>query len=91
MIAEQVMDAEYGHALSRVANCRPVNSTRCDNRPRAREVVRAEQEAWLAWRNAHCDVMAFSMEATSAEGQVRADCRTGLTVERTDELEEDWQ
>jgi uncharacterized protein YecT (DUF1311 family) len=43
----------------------------------------AEQRAWTAWRNAHCDVVAFAVEETSAETQIRADCRTPLAIQRT--------
>ena len=82
MAAEELMVREFDRAIARVRDCKPVNSTRCYNRPRALAVVRAEQKAWKAWRDAHCDVMAFSLEGTSAEGQVRDDCKTKLTVER---------
>jgi uncharacterized protein YecT (DUF1311 family) len=56
--------------------------------PRALDLIEAEQDAWLAWRNAHCDIVAFGVEETSAEGLVRADCRTPLTIKRAEELSE---
>jgi len=54
--------------------------------PRAMLLLRREQQAWTAWRDASCDVLAFGVEHTSAELQVRYDCRTGKNVERKKEL-----
>ena len=84
--AERAMETELRAAIDRMKNCRPADSTGCYNIPHAIKLIETEQTTWLAWRNAHCDVLAFGVEETSAEAQVRADCRTKLTVERTGEL-----
>ncbi|WP_213979452.1 lysozyme inhibitor LprI family protein [Sphingomonas sp. dw_22] len=86
--AERAMGTVFSQAIFRLQHCTPRNSTSCYNRPRAIKLLQAEQRTWLAWRNAHCDVVAFGMEGTSGEIQVRSDCRTGLTVARTKELQE---
>ena len=80
------MTHEFGQALYRVQHCRPANSTGCYNRSRALTVLRAEQRSWMAWRDAHCDVIAFGVERTSVESVVRNDCKTELTVERTQSI-----
>lgn len=84
--AERDMSREFNGAISRIRNCRPRNSTACMYRPRAISVVTREQQSWTAWRDAHCDVVAFGMEGSSGEFQVRMDCRTGLTRQRINEL-----
>jgi len=78
--------ATFRQVQFRLQNCKPVNSTACYNMTRAVALLSAEQRTWMAWRDAHCDVLAFGVEQTSAETQVRADCRTELTVKRTAEL-----
>ena len=81
------MNSEFGRAIARIRNCKPKNSTACDNLPRQVQLVMREQTSWVAWRNAQCDVMAFGMEGRSGEEVVRMDCRTKLTMERTKYLQ----
>lgn len=50
-------------------------------------VFNKEQQTWTAWRDAHCDVVAFSVGGSSAEMMVRMDCRTELTLARIKEIE----
>jgi uncharacterized protein YecT (DUF1311 family) len=80
------MNLEFQAAIKRLRTCKPLNSTKCYNMPRAIKLVDAEQRTWLAWRDAHCDVFVFSMEGTSAKGELRAVCRTDLTRKQTAEL-----
>ncbi|MEA3037258.1 MAG: hypothetical protein QOH04_3045 [Sphingomonadales bacterium] len=82
------MAAAFGQAKSRLRFCRPHNSVDCYNMKQGLVLFDAEQRTWRAWRNAHCDVVAFGVEKTSAEAMVRADCRTGLTVKRIGELQQ---
>ena len=84
--AEQGMQMALQQTIGRLRHCKPINSTACDDMPRAIALVQAEQRTWKAWRDAHCDTVAFSVEHTSVEASVRADCRTELTTKRTDEL-----
>jgi uncharacterized protein YecT (DUF1311 family) len=84
--ADRTMLVEFEDVISRIEHCEPANSTKCFNAAGATDVVRAEQRAWLPWRNAHCDVFAFSMEGTSAEEELRASCRRDLAEKRTEEL-----
>jgi uncharacterized protein YecT (DUF1311 family) len=85
--ADSIMKRELDSAVARLRACEPQNSTKCYNLEHAIELIQAEQETWLAWRNAHCDVFAFSMEDTSAEGELKASCRTHLAKKRTAELQ----
>lgn len=80
------MTAEFDRGIHRLRTCRPKNSTTCYHMPRAIMLLRKEQQAWLAWRNASCDLLAFGVEHTSAELQVHLDCRTGKTLERAKDL-----
>lgn len=50
-------------------------------------LLTVEQKSWRAWRDAHCNVMAYSMEGTSGEAMVRYDCKTGMTLDRVKILE----
>jgi uncharacterized protein YecT (DUF1311 family) len=84
--ADRAMLLEFDLTITRIRNCRPRNATGCFNRQRAILLVTREQQSWVAWRNAHCDLVAFGMEGTSGEGQVRMDCRARLTLARTKEL-----
>jgi len=84
--AEIALKLEYDGALERIRTCKPANSTRCYNLPRAIKLIEAEQQTWLAWRDTHCDVFTFGMEETSAEGELRAFCRTDETRKRTTQL-----
>jgi len=86
LLAERKMDAEFRATIRRLRYCKPRDSTKCDNMPRAIQLIQSEQRAWTEWRDTHCDVFAFSVENTSADVQVRNDCRTELTVKRTQEL-----
>lgn len=86
--AENVMRSELENALQRIRACAPENATRCYNNQRAEALISNEQAAWLVWRDAHCDVLAFGLEETSAHGEIEAACRTSLTIERTDDLKE---
>ena len=86
--AEAALKTEYEGAVESIRSCMPANSTRCYNLPHAIELIEAEQRTWLAWRNAHCDVFVFGMEDTSAEGELRADCRNRETSKRTAELKQ---
>lgn len=74
-------------AISQIEACQGQNTTRCYNWQRAIKLLENEQKAWLAWRIAHCDVFAFGMEGTSAEGTLRAVCRTDLAKKRAEELD----
>jgi uncharacterized protein YecT (DUF1311 family) len=85
--SERSMNLEFQAALQRLRTCKPANSTKCYDMTRAIRLVQAEQTTWLTWRNAHCDVFAFSMENTSAEGELRAYCRIEQTQKRTAELQ----
>jgi len=85
--ADRRMKVAFRRAAQRLRFCRPVNSTHCDDRPGAIRVFTREQQTWTAWRDAHCDVVAFSVAKTSAEVMVRMDCRTGLTLGRIKEIE----
>jgi uncharacterized protein YecT (DUF1311 family) len=85
--AERRMTISFQRAVHRLRSCRPLNATRCDDRPGAVRLFSREQQTWKAWRDAHCDVIAFGVEKTSAEMMVRMDCRTELTLARTKEIE----
>lgn len=85
---EKALSREFADALRRMANCRPKNAVACHDRPRAMRLVRAEQGAWITWRNTHCDVMAFSVSGTSAESVLRNDCRSELSEGRIAELKQ---
>jgi uncharacterized protein YecT (DUF1311 family) len=54
--------------------------------PEAVHIISAEQRAWRGWRDAHCDVVAYGVQHTSAETMVRLDCKTEMTVKRTKDL-----
>lgn len=82
------MTRAFDEALYRVRHCKPINSTGCYNRPRALTVLRTEQRSWVAWRDAHCDVIAFGVEGTSVESVVRDDCKTKLILARTNEIKQ---
>jgi uncharacterized protein YecT (DUF1311 family) len=84
--AEKRLVSELTLAMERLRACAPPNSTKCHNLDRQAELVTNEQNAWKLWRDAHCDVVAFGVEETSAEDQVRSDCRTGITHERIENL-----
>ena len=86
--AEKLLERELALAMDRLRACSPANSTKCDNLDRQVELVTKEQNAWQSWRDAHCDVLAFGVEQTSAEEQVRSDCRTKITHERIENLRE---
>ncbi|MFM5948508.1 MAG: lysozyme inhibitor LprI family protein [Novosphingobium sp.] len=85
-VAQSEMQSELEKSITRLRTCKPENSTRCFNMPRAIQLIETEQKAWLSWRDAKCDVFTFSMEDTSAEGELRAVCRAKETRERTTEL-----
>jgi uncharacterized protein YecT (DUF1311 family) len=85
--AEQSMKLAYSRVIQTLKSCEPNNSTKCYNMPRAIKLIETEQRTWLDWRDAHCDVSTFGMEETSAEGELRADCRRRLTLNRTAELQ----
>jgi uncharacterized protein YecT (DUF1311 family) len=85
--AERANSLAFVQAKGRVRSCKPVDSTRCYNQKRAIFLLETEQRTWRAWRDAHCDVVTFGVEETSAETMVRADCRTELTVKRTKDLQ----
>ncbi|MFM5883767.1 MAG: lysozyme inhibitor LprI family protein [Novosphingobium sp.] len=85
-VAQSEMQSEFEKSKTRLRTCEPENSTRCFNMPRAIQLIETEQKAWLSWRDAKCDVFTFSMEDTSAEGELRAVCRAKETRERTTEL-----
>jgi uncharacterized protein YecT (DUF1311 family) len=84
--AELAMNKEFARVERAIRTCRPRNSTKCYNMPRAILLVRKEQSTWRAYRDAKCNVFAFPMEDTSAEAQLRLDCESKMTVERTKEL-----
>jgi uncharacterized protein YecT (DUF1311 family) len=84
--ADRTLQAEFERAISRIEYCEPVNSTKCFNTAGAISAVQAEQRTWLPWRDAHCDVFAFSMKGTSAEAELRAFCRRDLAEQRTEQL-----
>ena len=84
--AGKLLQRELALAMDRLHACSPANSTKCDNLDRQVELVMTEQAAWQSWRDAHCDVVAFGVEQTSAEGQVRSDCRTKITHDRIESL-----
>ena len=86
--AEFEVQHEYLGALERLRTCKPEKSTRCYDMPHAIALIEVEQSAWATWRDAHCNVFTFSMENTSAEGEVRAFCRTKATRERAAELKQ---
>jgi uncharacterized protein YecT (DUF1311 family) len=86
--ADAAMKTQFERALYALRTCRPANSVKCSDMPRAIMLLHKEQQAWTAWRDAKCDVTTFGVEHTSAEAQVRLDCRTGMTIERTKELRE---
>jgi len=87
--AERAMAIAFRQAESRLRSCRPRNSVDCQDLKHGLLLFEAEQRTWRAWRDAHCDLVAFTVEKTSAEAMVRADCRTGLTVKRTGELQQE--
>ena len=73
-------------AIARIRACKPAKATACYDKFRAARLLVTEQRAWEGWRDAHCNVVAFGVEQTSAEGSVRAGCKTALTVKRIEEL-----
>lgn len=85
---EANLKTEFDGAIERIRSCKPENSTRCYNLPHAIELIDTEQQTWLAWRNAHCNVFVFGMEDTSAEGELRAYCRNRETTKRIAELKQ---
>jgi uncharacterized protein YecT (DUF1311 family) len=86
--AERAIAAAFGQARGWLRSCRPRDSTQCYDLEHGLRLFEAEQRTWRAWRDAHCDVVAFEVEGSSAEAMVRMDCRTGLTVKRTKELQQ---
>ena len=83
--AERPMEAE----MARIARVLKQPARRRTTRaagPKAMAIITADQRAWLAWRNAHCDRVAYALSDSSAEAIVRLDCRTKMTVERTRDL-----
>jgi uncharacterized protein YecT (DUF1311 family) len=85
--ADRRMRLAFQRAVQRLRSCRPLKSTRCYDRTGAMRVFNKEQQTWTAWRDAHCDVVAFSVGGSSAEMMVRMDCRTELTLARIKEIE----
>ncbi|WP_375380157.1 lysozyme inhibitor LprI family protein [uncultured Sphingomonas sp.] len=46
----------------------------------------ASQRAWLAYRDAECQIESFAMRGGSGEWMLHADCMIKLTLARTEEL-----
>lgn len=50
------------------------------------EAVLKAQRAWIDFRDAHCTAEAFKYRGGSIESLIFQTCRTGLTTERTQQL-----
>lgn len=57
-----------------------------DGRPGYFDQLLAAQRAWLAYRDAHCDSEGYAARGGSLEAMLVANCRTQLTIDRTEQL-----
>jgi uncharacterized protein YecT (DUF1311 family) len=57
-----------------------------DGRPGYFDQLLAAQRAWLAYRDAHCDSEGYGARGGSMEALLVANCRTQLTIDRTEQL-----
>ncbi|HCB77107.1 MAG TPA: hypothetical protein DEP91_13230 [Sphingomonas bacterium] len=80
------MGSAFASALRRIERC-PQRSVRCLHAAEAIRALRVEQQAWRGWRDAHCNLMAVSMQGSSGTEIVRADCRSRMTAERIETIE----
>ncbi|WP_182087220.1 lysozyme inhibitor LprI family protein [Aureimonas sp. ME7] len=61
---------------------------RLEGEPPRRDLLRAAQRAWVAFRDAECTFAVSGTEGGSAEPMVNAQCRAELTDRRTGDLKD---
>jgi uncharacterized protein YecT (DUF1311 family) len=59
-----------------------------DTDAEAERLLLTAQKAWIAYRDAHCDTVAFTNKGGSMEPTVRFGCMTDVTAARTQDLKE---
>lgn len=84
--AEKRLSVAWSKAVQALRDPARRNSTKAFGQTPI-NLLTTEQKSWRAWRDAHCDVMAYSMQGTSGEALVRYDCKTGMTLDRVRILE----
>ncbi|MDJ1464299.1 lysozyme inhibitor LprI family protein [Nitratireductor sp. GZWM139] len=75
--ADKKLNARYGDAMKRY-----------ESNEEARTLLRDAQRAWIAFRDAECDLATLGVRGGSIEPMIRAQCLEDLTEDRSDQLED---
>jgi uncharacterized protein YecT (DUF1311 family) len=84
--ADQVLNAQWNLTAAEMRSRDERIQSREDSRPGYFDQLLAAQRAWLAYRDAHCDSEGYAARGGSMEALLVANCRTQLTIDRTEQL-----
>jgi uncharacterized protein YecT (DUF1311 family) len=86
--AELALTDAYARAIATARKSDVVLDRTRDKRIGSREALVRAERAWIAYRDAHCVTMAYTMRGGSGEGTASAACKLELTEVRIQQLHE---